>query len=849
MSAPREPLHQPPDPADLARVPPASPTCARIRGLLRDYVDGDLIPADRAAVDEHIQACRTCAVALSRVEHEDLRLRRAFAGGELVAPRPGFAQRVVQRLVVDETSVLKRDALLAALPPRAAAKSAAPRGRRFVVGPVAWSLASVVLFAVVWLAVVRFDGDGSWLHDGARLVVTAADQTFDERHRRLVSGDGLGEDQALWVDDEGSACVDWHDRSRKAQPAATLQVRGGGAMRMESGAPVLVDGNVQVETRRPVSIPVADGSHIDLGVGSYVISAESAGLLPWPGDIAPDRAVPEKDKETLPLKVEVEVLAGDSAWLRHPMMGPALVATGQVGGYLGSSGFYVRQGAAGPAVGDVVSRVGGSNERPAEVPAALTGMVLERSGLPSIGTEVLVTFLQEGAHRSLVQVTGGDGRFRFETGSVCSSNFVVLQMVPSPERRELGLTAPDAYPLVHMGSEARLQAPVAVEVSEPMLGRIVDELGVPRVGTRVVPLVVDELFGGVLPWIEGQLVSDARGEFRLVRVPASLPHHQHLAVLLLHDQARPMVVPVPRGLVARLPLPPIVMQGRRTVRLAGLNANASFHLFEEVPGLPSGSAAVNHSVRTDSEGRVELLRVGSGRLWLRNTSPSHPMVRAMYLEQVQPVPTYRLREEPPRSLHSVFRPLQTIANTDLYLATSYRHERLVTGVASNSRQQSIAVVDGSSGRPAAWAQVFELAAPGLAGIAEPRFVGLSTGAGALVFDPDQVGGHLVAIGADGSLGCLDLQQAAGPQPLLALQLPGRVVVGPGVRAAVPVGAGLTIRFENGDLPAPGLWGTHDRFAAEITGWEVQVPPGSYRATCGGRSYQVDVPPGGVAILE
>jgi len=29
-------MHQPPNPADLQRVPPGSPDCARVRGLLRD---------------------------------------------------------------------------------------------------------------------------------------------------------------------------------------------------------------------------------------------------------------------------------------------------------------------------------------------------------------------------------------------------------------------------------------------------------------------------------------------------------------------------------------------------------------------------------------------------------------------------------------------------------------------------------------------------------------------------------------------------------------------------------------------------------------------------------------------
>jgi len=47
----REPLHQPPDPADLRRAPPASSECAIVRGRLRDFADGDLDDGARVAVE------------------------------------------------------------------------------------------------------------------------------------------------------------------------------------------------------------------------------------------------------------------------------------------------------------------------------------------------------------------------------------------------------------------------------------------------------------------------------------------------------------------------------------------------------------------------------------------------------------------------------------------------------------------------------------------------------------------------------------------------------------------------------------------------------------------------------
>jgi hypothetical protein len=106
----RSPFHQPPNPDDLRRVPPTGPVCARFRGMMRDFADGDMAPADRFAVEEHVHACHVCAVELARAEHEVMRLRRGYAevrraeAATTKGPRPGFAARVVQRLIDEEGS-------------------------------------------------------------------------------------------------------------------------------------------------------------------------------------------------------------------------------------------------------------------------------------------------------------------------------------------------------------------------------------------------------------------------------------------------------------------------------------------------------------------------------------------------------------------------------------------------------------------------------------------------------------------------------------------------------------------------------------------------------------------------
>ena len=74
-------LHQPADPADLRRHPPRDAACTRVRGMVRDYADGDLEDALRQAVDLHVHACRDCGVHLyGRIEKKD----HPFYGFDLV---------------------------------------------------------------------------------------------------------------------------------------------------------------------------------------------------------------------------------------------------------------------------------------------------------------------------------------------------------------------------------------------------------------------------------------------------------------------------------------------------------------------------------------------------------------------------------------------------------------------------------------------------------------------------------------------------------------------------------------------------------------------------------------------
>ena len=102
----REVAWQPASAPDLERFPPREDACRTVRAQLRDRVDGDLTAAAAAAVDDHVHGCRECGLALSRMELEVLRLRRALEPERRAAAAvpAGLTARVMGRigdLVID----------------------------------------------------------------------------------------------------------------------------------------------------------------------------------------------------------------------------------------------------------------------------------------------------------------------------------------------------------------------------------------------------------------------------------------------------------------------------------------------------------------------------------------------------------------------------------------------------------------------------------------------------------------------------------------------------------------------------------------------------------------------------
>lgn len=883
MSSAREPLHQPPNPDDLRRLPPASPACAEVRGMLRDFADGDLSTAEVAHVENHLVGCRTCAVELARAEHEVLRLRSFFGAARVAAGgsglRPGFASRVVERLVLDETSMISADAVARAVaaadaerlrereearamsaetvaaPTRrdggAAGRSvSAPRGRFGLVLAVA---ASVLLFAgLVAMAVLQRVEAAPKLV--ARLVVLEAEGAFDFGGRPLGAGSGVGERQSLLVGPGGEARIDWHDLSTGPQPAATLQL-GTGRMSMEAGAPRLLDGRVDVESHRPVSLSLGDGSQVDFGVGQYVVVAEAFAdpLTGEPGlDAAPTDGRSLQDAPTS-LKVRVETLSGDPAGIVVGGRGPALVAAGRVGVYQTNGPVVVTNGggvAVAPEPPPRVEVPGGLDEQ-----AMLIGHVQERSGMPNVGAQVYLQYASAGSMLVAARTTGSDGRFQITMDQSVTGDFAVVLALPAEVRRELGMLFPDAVRLVRNGQSTQFGTPLVFDLAAAVDGVVVDDLQQPLANVQVVPCVVDELFGGLQPLETSRVVAGPDGRFRIERLPARLPPHHAMVLLLWRADlvTSTVALPVRGGVLANEPLAPIAMRPLQVVQLTGMFGNSQYEVIETLEQddglLPTGTAVRRRTVQTDGWGRVSGFPAGFGDIYVRKTSgPTSGLVKQLL---PQPIGSGTLTYGQPQAMRpfgEVFLTVQTLPGTDLELANTHRCKNIQVAANENPVANKVLSVKDALGRTIGGAQVFAVDG----GTVQPnaRFLGFSSELGALSLEPVRDSGDVVVVAADGAISVVPSPSAqTGVVTIDAqLQVTGRVLLAPPLRPAD--GRMVTVRFERLDLPLPGVHRFAIRLASETTGWEFQdLPAGTYKVYHHGEMHTLVVPSGGFVVLD
>lgn len=841
-----ESMFQPPNPAGLRLRPPASPACARVRGMLRDHVDGDLSVGHHGLVEAHVASCRTCSVELARAEHETLRLRRAFAEQAAEEPqlRSDFASRVVEQLVLSEgMSLSDADA---PVDEHADDDDASEQGERsfWRLGPVGMLATSAAVLLVLVAFVRVFGWQEVTPNSDARLVVLSADDTFDAFRRRLMAGDSLGPGQSLWVGRGGNARIDWHDASERVQPAATLEVIDG-ELRLNDGSPLLDHGKLLIETNRGVSIPMADGSVVDLGVGEYAIAA-------IPSDMLDDLANEPQSGVDLPgqLRIEVEVQDGEPAQIVRADAPSAIVAVGRTGVYSGSGSVDISSGP--------VADQGGGPPRVSFVPPSqgtqgvLSGYVVGPGGLPSYNTEVLLAYASESQLVQSMERSEQNGRFLIDNGEHVDSDFAIVMALPAPQ---LGMSFVPPHPvaLQHHNGFALLNAPIVLQHTMTLQGVVRDNLGQLRIGAKVLPCIIDEWFGTVMVLPSHATSTNGNAVFEIDELPARLARHQHLALMIWQNSLEPTMVPVPqRGdATATTQVLPITVQQVRSIQMHELPVSATLTVYEELPGMPLSSAVSVHEVTTDAQGRVLGMQVGRGRLWLLSGSALFPKVQPLVLDQLNGLPRYR-PDGPPEDLRRKFRALQGIEGTNVRVANHYRYENIETLPVENVvASQVLRVTDGFN-RAMEGCEVFAVSQSITRSLPDARFLGLTNAAGVLSLGRVKAHEDVFVMGADGECAWVSRPANLGLTVSLVLKAPGRVLVDPELRpdAADPVRRRALIFRRDSNEVLAGMRPVGVRFAGDDNDWEVDgVPPGHYWVELDQQVFEIDVPSGGFVLLR
>lgn len=869
MSIYPEHMHQPPNPADLERTPPASPDCARVRGMLRDYVDGDLTTAEAGAVDDHVASCRVCSVELARAEHELLRVRKAFrasAAGRQPTLRPDFASRVVEQLVLTEPDVgpvstgpvsigralvAQRGVRVTGQPAAATVSkdersSTVAPGGRFALALICTVAAALLLAVGARLMLGGSRSDRIEAELQAMLSIVEASDAVDDRSRRLVSGDQIGEHQSLWVSPGGSLKIHWRDHSNRAQPAATIQVREGGEVALRNGAPYLLGGRMVVETHREVQIPM-DDVNLSFGIGKYVVAAnipfdlEASNLHPDGtgfGDPFGAGLAGNVDLEIEVLDGKVEILKAGGA------TNGQVVAMGNRAIIRGNGSVDVAPFGPVASGGQVNNRVDAQPEPPVLSPR-ITGAVRGPVGQAVPDAYVALWFAKNGQRVSDFGLSSGDGSFSILVDDPCEADFAIMLGRPKLTPENFGVVVPQPVPISRNGNHAYLPEGVRVNSSAMLNGVVVDQAGERRSGVRIVPCIIDELFDLVWELPYSSRSTDLYGSFSMAQLPTSLPPHQRMVLVAVHDDLQVTVVTVPKREHAGL-VPPveIVAQELVPVEVEGLQPSTTVSVYEEVPGLPAGSAAVVRRLQTNGSGFAQA-SFGAGRQWLltANQQKVTPLFETTgyALRRFKPGP---IGAEP---IEQRFRALSQMSETDVKLVQSNRFDdfeaRSMLGAAS---APVLRVLD-SNNMIAGRSQVFALRRSSCRGQQIPRFLGFTMD-GRLPLMHLEEEESLMVIGASGELGWLDAENASGTMATVTTTGPGRIWIGPSLRPTDGRQV-LGIAMRRQTELVPGIRPDIVRFASSGTGWSVEgVPPGDYDVMIDGEPFTVNVPPNGSGTL-
>ncbi|MGE3350945.1 MAG: zf-HC2 domain-containing protein [Planctomycetota bacterium] len=861
-------MHQPPNPADLRQVPPTTPECARIRGMLRCFADGDLTAVPRRQVELHVHDCRTCALALARAEFEVLRLRRAFLGNwTAVSPGQGFARRTVDRLLRESSELLDRSAadggapsgprpgadlkrrVLAQVSADLASAGAAigrpSRGGRLRRLSSGWLAAStvaaalaVLLVAAIWQGAVDFAA-------AVRLSVVRAEETYSEHGqdlKRVRDGDGFGDGAVLRVGRAGSVEAEFNDASTTGrQPAAKIHLDGDSRLRLDGGTPLLVHGTIGVTTERPMSVRLGDGTDVELGAGQYQIEVSEAHSF--------------DDMVSAGLAhARVEVLRGEPATMMRDSGAVQVVAVGQAASYSrGLAGIALENQPLPPAA---IGINGGPREPLDETEYPdLVGRILDDLGNPVDSAAVTVSFLDRASPsggpqylRTRHLLTDSLGNYELPPGSGIRGGFAVVEVVPPAGRADLSVRAPAMQALLrNPGGPGYAVQSIALPATRPLTGVVLGPTGQRLPYVRLIPVVYDELLGRMWRWRPEALYSSHNGLFELAQLPMALPPHQSLGVVAFQDDFDLVFqpVPLPGSDTAANTALEVRMRPRRTVSLVELAGHGTCEIVEQPLDLPPGAGMRRYTVQCGSHSATSV-EIGHGRLWLVVGQPSQQQ-RLLAL-RVDGNNRVRIDGESSIEFDEVFRDVVDVAGVGDALALAFE-SRFDGFRAGGTDEVSLWTLD-PEGMHAPSVALFALS-PRSVG-KRVRFLGFSGGESGIQTDLSANEVEILAVSSlpDGTSRQVEagsLLQNGRYQPI-QLQHPGQVQLGPQWR---PTGRSSSLlRFEPLTNGPTGLRPALFRHVSIGTSWvAADLPAGQYRVTndLGQTLHSLSVPAGGMVL--
>lgn len=723
--------HQPASAEDLRQHPPAGPDCVVQRQLLRDYVDGDLDAEQAAGLEAHVHTCRSCGLALSRAEAEQLQLRDALDAAAvpgLQVPED-FGARLMRRLEAEWQVDVDAPAGAAAPSDQFTAKvmamvreealvSVAVAESRRLWGPV---LLAATLLLGLGLGVYAY---GSPARVPAFVIDAEAAQWRPAlgrgpegslgASRPLLRGQGIPLGSELSTKAGGSLEL---ALTRSGQDLR-LHAAGLTRLRAKDQAPwrvELAEGDCEIDAPElagaedSLQLLLGDGSEVQLAApGRFFLSSVP---VTFPDERAGLRVRLAVESGQVQVRRAGEVRLVEPGWTLsfHSFSGMELERSPDLALWQGSRD---AARAADFVVGD---------QRKGEASEPAFGMVLHPlSGAPVAGADVhVVTMLGP-----LFKKTGPDGGFGIEEAARLRGQLGLVKVVP-PEDSEGLFGLP--WQAVRLDPGAGPQRFVLLQ-ERVCSGRLRAADDMPLAGATLQACVLDEDLRRVedLRFVE----TGVDGGFRLGGLPERLGPGQRLLLLAGLPGAVPQVVWSAGDLQGIEDLD-LRLAPASTAALAGLRGEADYQLFMAVPG--ALRAAVLQDLRSDAAGQLQLPRSLAWQ-FLRPQG-------AQAWQRVQVGPDGKLGLVP--AGEAATQNWIRIAASDAALPWSWLRENpLLVHELPESDGQYLAVFN-QAGRPCPRAQIYHVAEDGSVGL-----LGLSLGSASMLL-PRLQSGDLLARSSDG----------------------------------------------------------------------------------------------------